>query len=258
MSNTFDTINIHTLLRKLIQTNIPGKIIKFIVNYIKGRKAYITYRNHTSINLKLTFPKVASPKVTFPKVAFPKVAFPKVAFLKVAFPKVAFPKVAFPKVAFLKVAFPKVAFPKVAFSKVASSHPRYLTFTRQIYHHTEHRFRSWPTQLTSPYYLHTQARVHKVDPVDYTSNLNTKNKQHCTTHGNEPKGYGSSLRPKYHIQHTHSDHISTRTQSSTNNKSTHRNRMGKTEGDTHGYMQGSHETGSGVYLFHMIAFSILD
>ena len=29
-------------------TNIPGTIIKFIANYIKGRKAYTTYRNHTS------------------------------------------------------------------------------------------------------------------------------------------------------------------------------------------------------------------
>ena len=48
MSKAFDTINIHTLLRKLLQTNIPGTIIKFIANYIKGRKAYTTYRNHTS------------------------------------------------------------------------------------------------------------------------------------------------------------------------------------------------------------------
>ena len=48
MSKAFDTRNIHTLIRKLLQTNIPGTIIKFIANYIKGRKAYTTYRNHTS------------------------------------------------------------------------------------------------------------------------------------------------------------------------------------------------------------------
>ena len=48
MSKAFDTINIHTLIRKLLQTNIPGTIIKFIANYINGRKAYTTYRNHTS------------------------------------------------------------------------------------------------------------------------------------------------------------------------------------------------------------------
>ena len=48
MSKDFDTINIHTLIRKLLQTNIPGTIIKFIANYIKVHKAYTTYRNHTS------------------------------------------------------------------------------------------------------------------------------------------------------------------------------------------------------------------
>ena len=48
LSKAFYTINIHTLIRKLLQTIIPGTIIKFIANYIKGRKAYISYRNHTS------------------------------------------------------------------------------------------------------------------------------------------------------------------------------------------------------------------
>ena len=48
MSKTFDPINIHTLINKLLQTNIPDTIIKLIANYIKGRKAYTTYRNHTS------------------------------------------------------------------------------------------------------------------------------------------------------------------------------------------------------------------
>ena len=48
MSKAFDTINIHTLISKLLQTSIPGTIIKLIANYIKERKAYTTYRNHTS------------------------------------------------------------------------------------------------------------------------------------------------------------------------------------------------------------------
>ena len=41
-------IVLHKLIRKLLQTNIPDTIIKFIANYIKERKAYTTYRNHTS------------------------------------------------------------------------------------------------------------------------------------------------------------------------------------------------------------------
>ena len=43
-----DTLNIHTIIRKLLQTNIPGTIIKFIADNNKGRDAYTTYRNHTS------------------------------------------------------------------------------------------------------------------------------------------------------------------------------------------------------------------
>ena len=48
MSKVFDTINIHTLIRKLLQNKIPGTIIKFIANDIKERKAYTTYINRTS------------------------------------------------------------------------------------------------------------------------------------------------------------------------------------------------------------------
>ena len=48
MSKAFDTVNIHALTHKLHQTNIPHIIIKYIANYIKGRKAYTTFRNKTS------------------------------------------------------------------------------------------------------------------------------------------------------------------------------------------------------------------
>ena len=48
MSKAFNTIHIHTLIGKRQQTKISGTIIKFIANYIKGRKAYTRYRNHTS------------------------------------------------------------------------------------------------------------------------------------------------------------------------------------------------------------------
>ena len=48
MSKAFDTINIHTLIRKLLQTNMQAQSLSFIANYIKGLKAYTLYRNHTS------------------------------------------------------------------------------------------------------------------------------------------------------------------------------------------------------------------
>ena len=37
MSKAFDTVNIHTLTKKLLDTQIPPILIKFIANYIKGR-----------------------------------------------------------------------------------------------------------------------------------------------------------------------------------------------------------------------------
>ena len=63
MSKAFDTVNTHTLIGKLLQTSIPGTILKFVANYIKGRKAYTSFRNRTSpynVRLKLAFLKAAS------------------------------------------------------------------------------------------------------------------------------------------------------------------------------------------------------
>ena len=61
------------------------------------------------------------------------------------------------------------------------------------------------------------------DPAEYTSNLDlTINNKAIKS----PKGSGSYLRPKTHIQHTHPQHLSTSTQTSTNHKSTHCNKMG--------------------------------
>ena len=185
MSKAFDTINIHTLIRKLLQTNIPGTIIKFTANYIKGRKAYTTYRNHTSKQRQF----------------------------------------------------------KTAFHKVASFHPHYSTFTPQTYHHLVHRFRSWPMQMTSQSHPHTQVRVqprntynhtytkflpgqnkttstksrqnnlHSVHtrPAEYTSNLDLTINNKALPMATAPKGSGSYLRPKTHIQHTHPQHLSTST-----------------------------------------------
>ena len=61
MNKVFDTINIHTLIRKLLQTRIPGTIIKFIANYIEGPKTYTTYITHPhNVNSKLAFYRVVS------------------------------------------------------------------------------------------------------------------------------------------------------------------------------------------------------
>ena len=53
MSKAFDTVNTHTLIKKIQNTNIPPTIIKFIANYVKGRKAYTVYNNTNSKQLHL-------------------------------------------------------------------------------------------------------------------------------------------------------------------------------------------------------------
>ena len=62
MSKAFDTVNTHTLIGELLQTSTPGTILKFVENYIKGRKAYTASETTSSysVRLKLAFLKAAS------------------------------------------------------------------------------------------------------------------------------------------------------------------------------------------------------
>ena len=56
-----------------------------------------------------------------------------------------------------------------------------------------------------------QNNLHSVHsrPCIISNQSGAQNKQYCTTHGNAPKDIGSYLRPKTHIQHTQSHHLST-------------------------------------------------
>ena len=110
MSKAFDTINLHTLIRKLLQTKIPGTLIKLITNYIKGSKAYTTYINHTSSQRQ-----------------------------------------------FITDVQQGGVLSRTLFNI-------YL----QTYHNPEHRFRSWPIQMTSPSHPHTQARVQPRNAYNHT------------------------------------------------------------------------------------------
>ena len=48
MSKAFDTVNHHTILNKIVTSNIPSLTTKFLTNYLRGRQAHTTYNNTTS------------------------------------------------------------------------------------------------------------------------------------------------------------------------------------------------------------------
>ena len=48
LSKAFDTVNIHSLIKKMQQTTVPTTIIKFISSYIKGRKGFTQFQNTNS------------------------------------------------------------------------------------------------------------------------------------------------------------------------------------------------------------------
>ena len=88
------------------------------------------------------------------------------------------------------------------FHKVSSVHQQYSTFTLQTYHHQEHQFRSWPTQMTLPSHLHTQEGVQPINTYNHTyikfwpgQNKNTLNqcKSTCTLFTPDPAEYKSNL-----------------------------------------------------------------
>ena len=155
---------------------------------------------------------------------------------------------------------------------------------KETYHQPEHRFKIWSTQMASPSHIHAQVQSRNtynhtyikflsrqnnlpLNPDKPTCPLFTpdpaesgpQNKQHCTTHGNAPKGFGPYLTPKTHIQHAHSQHLSTSTQATTNDKSTHRNRMGKqkeTQAPTAPHVTIQRENTTSI-TFHTQTYNIL-
>ena len=74
---------------------------------------------------------------------------------------------------------------------MASFHQHYSTYTLQTYHHQDHQFRSWPTQMTSPSHLHTHAQVQQRNGQNKLT-LNP-DKTACTLFTPEPAEYKSNL-----------------------------------------------------------------
>ena len=195
MSKTFDTINLHTFMRKLLQTKIPGTIIKFIANYIKGRKSYTTYRNHTSSQRQF------------------KTGVSQVGVLS-------------PTLFNIYTADIQPPIAPVQVMAYADDITITSTLTSTYIQPYLHKVLDWTKQnnLTlNP--DKTTCTLFTPDPAEYRSHLDLNINNTALPMATHQKLL-PYLRPKTHIQHTHSQHLSTSTQATTNDKSTHSNRMG--------------------------------
>ena len=183
--------------KKAATDKLPGTIIKFIANYIKGRKAYTTYRNHTSKQRQF------------------KTGVPQGGVLSPTLFNIYTSELSPPSAPVQVMAYADDI-------TITSTHISTSAAKKHIQPYL-HKVFAWIKQnnllLNPDKQLHTR-------PCRIYEQSGPNNKQQSTIHGNAPKGSGSYLRPKTHIQHTHPQHLSTNTQTSTNHKSTHCNRMG--------------------------------
>ena len=195
-------------IRKLLQTNIPGTIIKFIANYIKRLKVYTAYRNYTSIqhHFKTAVPHggVLSPTTCTPQTYHDP--------------------------------------------EPGSSHGLRRSHHHHIYTHKhEYSQEIHKTIPTSTCTLFTP------DPAEYKSNLDLKIYNTALLMATHPKVLGLTLDPYL----TYNTHISVHAHNPLQIIKSLNATGWVNKWDTYGCLQSNHETGSGVFLFHMVASCIL-
>ena len=83
MTKAFDTVNIHQLIHKIHNIHIPTTIIKFLVNYLKGRQQHTSYNNHTSkhTNIKAGVPQGGVLSATLFNIYLSDIPLPKISSL---------------------------------------------------------------------------------------------------------------------------------------------------------------------------------
>ena len=173
---------------------------------------------------------------------------------------------------------------KLAYLKVSSSHPHYLTYTLphlpaprlpvQVRSYADDiTITSTPTSMRAakkyiqpclhivfgltkhnnitPNLDKTTGTLFTPNITEFKNHLDLKINNTALSMARHPEVLGLTLYPKLSIQHTLSQHLITRIQTSTNNKITHRNSMGGgTEAHTRGFLQHELEYASSIWSPH--------
>ena len=184
--------NKHTHTNQKAATDKHSRqIIKFIANYIKGRKAYTTYRNHTSKQRQF------------------KTGVPQGGVLSPTLFNIYTSDLPPPSAPVQVMAYADDITITSTHTSTSSAKKYIQPYLHKVFAWTKQNNLLVNPDKTTCHSVHTR-------PCRIYEQSGPNNKQQSTTHGNAPKGSGSYLRPKTHIQHTHPQHLSTSTQTSTN------------------------------------------